>query len=150
MAEQFEFASPGWVAAAQRAAEDGLNAAAAKLGEQSFSLNEVYSNVPTHIPSDHGTVAWWMRYDDGAAETGEGLLDGATLRMTVDWEAMLPFVQALSADPTLPTGLTRQEQRARNVEAGHSMTTEGDVALLSRLEDILSPMHDSVAEITER
>ena len=144
MADKLEFCSPAWVA---WAGEYLCGAAAdADLTGIRVTLNEVFTDAPSHLGADeHGRIGWYLRVADGRIEVSSGIVDDADVRITADYRTMLPLARMVfEGNPD-----NAQAAAAKAAEAAEAglMRREGDPAALAGLGWI-SGLHDALAKRT--
>ena len=96
--KKHEFCSDDWV----KATRDFVITAAqgADLGGIRVSFNEVFTKAPSHIgANDEGLVGWFIRVEDGVIEVGKGILDQADLRITADYNTVVPLARTVGRPP---------------------------------------------------
>lgn len=141
MSERYQMASPQWLAALHAF----MVAARPQLSfPRDFTFCEVYTNVPSPVPSVGGTVAWSARFfrDTNEVEFQLGVPEAADLRLTFDYGHVLPIARfGVDGDPRRQAEMDRMLAAA--VESGHA-TMEG--ALPEFLAG--SPVHDQMVRVT--
>lgn len=132
---KFEFCSAEWVGLARGYIEE--RAQDADLKGLSISFNEVFTDPPAHLdPQETGTVGWYVRTADGRVEVNSGVLPTADLKLTVDYQAVLPAARRLSTDPPLNEVV---QQALTN-----GITREGDESAMKGVT-FMSGIHDFMA-----
>tara|TARA_B100000029_G_C17387325_1_gene892081 strand:+ start:470 stop:895 length:426 start_codon:yes stop_codon:yes gene_type:complete len=97
---KFDFSSEEWVAVAREYLEDQTKDV--DLSGINVSFNEVFSDAPSHLnPDAEGRIGWYMRVADDSLEVKTGILPDPDLRVSCDYETVLPAVRRLSTDPPL-------------------------------------------------
>ena len=130
-----DFCSEEWIAAARaylvRESRD------ADLNGVEVTFNEVFTDPPAHLDPDGASrIGWYLRVADGQVEVGEGVLPHADLRLTVDYETVLPAARWLSSDPPLP--------EATQVALGAAIKREGDAEAMAAVP-WMAGLHDAMA-----
>lgn len=143
MSERYEFASPEWLAAMHAAF-----ATAAQYGvlafNEDFTFSEVYTDVPAHIASANGTVAFTISVSDAgrsvAFEVGEA--DSPDLTLRGRWEDYLPLVRMMAGSEAESQ---REFQRAMtDAMRSGALRVDGDITRFAAGFDI----HDTIARLT--
>lgn len=134
---KLEFCSPAWIAAAREYLL--AQSADADLGGVDVAFNEVFTDPPAHLdPDGTGRIGWYLRVADGAVEVGAGVLPGADLRLTVDYETVLPAARRLSTD-----ALDEAEQTV----LANAIHRDGDPAVMTGVPWMVG-LHDAMAVLT--
>jgi hypothetical protein len=136
---KFEFCSAEWVGYARAYIQE--RAKDADLTGLNVSFNEVFTDPPARLdPEGAGTVGWYVRTVNGHVEVSSGVLSTADLKLTVDYETVLPAARKLSTDPPLDEGT----QQALT----DGITREGDE---SAMKDVtfMAGIHDFMAVRTQ-
>ena len=130
-----EFCSHDWIAVAREFIEQ--QAEGADLTGISVTFNEVFTDPPAHLdPEGRGKIGWYLRIADNQIEVSPGVLTGADVRATVDYQMVLPAARRLSADPPL------DEETQQALAA--SIQREGDDSVLRGLK-WMAGLHDAMA-----
>lgn len=136
---KFEFCSADWVGLAREYIEE--RAQNADLTDLRISFNEVFTDPPAHLdPLETGTVGWYVRTADGQVEVNSGVLPNADLKLTVDYQAVLPAARRLSTDPPLNEAV--QEALTNGI------TREGDESAMKGVT-FMTGIHDFMAVRTQ-
>jgi hypothetical protein len=139
----YEFATPEWLAALHAAF-----ASAAAHGDlksdRDFTLCEVYTDVPSHIPSDNGTIAFTVVISDGgdSVDFERGEAADPDRKVTASYEALLPIARAVAGDDPEAQRAMRDAVAAA-VEAG-DLVAEGE----PRNDNSGTIVHDTIARLT--
>lgn len=139
---KYEFAGPEW-----RAFMHGLISERLSKMEQAkmidWSFCEVFTNAPDHLRSDGQNAVWHCIVRNGTASFGSTELADATMKITADYEAILPLARFDTlGDPE--RALELQTQSKTLMESGR-MTISGDP---SKLDPRLGSLHDPIAKVT--
>ena len=132
---KLEFCSKEWIAAAR----EHLLAASAEAGLEGINVafNEVFTDPPAHLdPDGAGRIGWYLRVANGCLEVSAGILPRADLRLTVDYETVLPAARRLSTDAPLDD--------AAQAALGSAIHREGDPEAVAKL-DWMAGLHDAMA-----
>ena len=132
---KFDFCSPEWIAAAR----EYLLAASAEadLAGLQVAFNEVFTDPPSQLdPQGAGRIGWYLRIAEGRVEVGEGILPEADLRLTVDYETVLPAARHLSTDTPL--------DEATQARLTSAIKREGDAAAMAGVT-WMAGLHDAMA-----
>ena len=108
-------------------------------------LREVHRRAagPRHKPGN--VTGWFIHIEDGAVEVGHGLLAGADLVITADYETVVPLARTVFEGN--PAGAEAAQQAvARATEQG-KMKREGDEGAMANAP-FLAGLHDALARRT--
>ena len=132
---KYDFSSEEWVAVAREYLEGQTKDV--DLSEINVSFNEVFSDAPSHLnPDADGRVGWYIRVTDGYLEVKTGILPDPDLRVSCDYETVLPAVRRLSTDPPLDDAM-RQVLTNSIVRQGNENAT-ADLDWMRGLHDVLA------------
>ena len=132
---KLEFCSKDWIAAAR--AYLLRESTGADLTGIDVTFNEVFTDPPTHLdPDGAGRIGWYLRVADGQVEVGEGVLPRVDLRLTVDYQTVLPAARRLSTDAPMDEAT----QAALTAAIGR----EGDPAAMADVP-WMAGLHDAMA-----
>ena len=136
---KLEFCSKEWIAAAR--AYLLQESTGADLAGVDVTFNEVLTDPPAHLdPHGAGRIGWFLRVADGQVEVGEGVLPRADLRLTVDYQTVLPAARRLSTDAPM--------DEAMQAALASAIGREGDPAVMAGVPWIAG-LHDSMAVLTK-
>lgn len=142
MSERYEAGSPQWLAALHACIAGARRDA---QFSQDFTLCEVYTNVPSSIPSDGGTVAFTATIHRDSTEVEFELreADTADFKLTVDYSHMLPAARLIVDG--VPENQTELEKILfRAVRSGHATIEGSPSEELAKLG-----VHDRIARLTK-
>ncbi len=132
---RYDFASEEWVAIARDYLEEQTRDV--DLSGISVSFNEVFSDAPSHLnPNVEGKIGWYIRVADGSLEVRTGILPDPDLRVSCDYETVLPAVRRLSTDPPLDDAM-RQVLTNSIVREGNENAT-ADLDWMRGLHDVMA------------
>ena len=132
---KLEFCSKEWIAAAR--AYLLRESEGADLTGVGVAFNEVFTDPPAHLdPDGAGRIGWYLRVADGEVEVGEGVLPRADLRLTVDYETVLPAARRLSTDAPM--------DEATQAALIAAIDREGDPAVMA-VVPWMAGLHDVMA-----
>ena len=132
---KFDFSSEEWVAVAREYLEDQTKDV--DLSGINVSFNEVFSDAPSHLnPDAEGRIGWYMRVADDSLEVKTGILPDPDLRVSCDYETVLPAVRRLSTDPPLNEAI-RQVMTNSIVRQGNEDAT-ADLDWMRGLHDVMA------------
>ncbi len=131
---KFEFCSIEWVEAAREYLL--AHAEGADLTDLN-AFNEVFTDAPDHLnPDAGGRIGWYLRVADGRLEVAAGVLPSADLRVTCDYQTVLPAARRLSSDDPLD-----ETSRQALTDA---INGEGDPSVMAGLT-WMAGLHDAMA-----
>ena len=142
--KKHEFCSDDWV----KATRDFVITAAqgADLSGIRVSFNEVFTKAPSHIgANDEGLVGWFIRVEDGVIEVGKGILDQADLRITADYNTVVPLARTVFEGDAGAAAAAQQTMAA--AAADGRFHREGDESAMASLT-FLAGLHDALARMT--
>ena len=132
---KFDFSSEEWVAVAREYLEDQTKDV--DLSGINVSFNEVFSDAPSHLnPDAEGRIGWYMRVADDSLEVKTGILPDPDLRVSCDYETVLPAVRRLSTDPPLNEAI-RQVLNNSIVRQGNENAT-AELDWMRGLHDVMA------------
>ena len=132
---KFDFSSEEWVAVAREYLEDQTKDV--DLSGINVSFNEVFSDAPSHLnPDAEGRIGWYMRVADDSLEVKTGILPDPDLRVSCDYETVLPAVRRLSTDPPLNEAI-RQVMTNSIVRQGNENAT-AELDWMRGLHDVMA------------
>ena len=132
---KFDFSSEEWVAVAREYLEDQTKDV--DLSGINVSFNEVFSDAPSHLnPDAEGRIGWYMRVADDSLEVKTGILPDPDLRVSCDYETVLPAVRRLSTDPPLNEAI-RQVLTNSIVRQGNENAT-AELDWMRGLHDVMA------------
>ena len=132
---KLEFCSKEWIAAAREYLL--REAMRADLTGVEVAFNEVFTDPPAHLdPDGAGRIGWYLRVADGQVEVGEGVLPRADLRLTVDYQTVLPAARRLSTSPPM--------DEAAQAALASAIGREGDPAVMAAVS-WMAGLHDAMA-----
>ena len=132
---RYDFASEEWVAIARDYLEEQTRDV--DLSGISVSFNEVFSDAPSHLNANvEGKIGWYIRVADGSLEVRTGILPDPDLRVSCDYETVLPAVRRLSTDPPLDDAM-RQVLTNSIVREGNENAT-ADLDWMRGLHDVMA------------
>lgn len=136
---KFEFCSAAWIAHARAyLLEQSKDADLAGLD---VTFNEVFTDAPAHLGADaSGRIGWYLRVADGVVDIGAGVLPDADIRVTCDYQTVLPAARWLSTGEPLGEA----EQQALT----NALTREGETSAMERLT-WMAGLHDAMAIRTQ-
>lgn len=142
-----EFASDAWFSLAEAVLTELAKVNREQLQGLQFSLCEVYKNVPAHLPSSNGTIAWTFTIDGGEIEIRRHERKDVDFWVTWDYEAILPIAKMVySADAAV---LAEAESiRAAAEHAGKRQSAGSVEHAPAPIKDVLYQMHNRLAELT--
>ena len=132
---KLEFCSKEWIAAAREYLL--REATSADLTGVEVAFNEVFTDPPAHLdPDGTGRIGWYLRVAEGKVEVGEGVLPRADLRLTVDYQTVLPAARRLSTDAPM--------DEATQAALASAIGREGDPAVMAAVP-WMAGLHDVMA-----
>ena len=132
---KYDFSSEEWVAVAREYLEDQTKDV--DLSGINVSFNEVFSDAPSHLnPDAEGRIGWYMRVADDSLEVKTGILPDPDLRVSCDYETVLPAVRRLSTDPPLNEAI-RQVLTNSIVRQGNENAT-AELDWMRGLHDVMA------------
>ena len=132
---KYDFSSEEWVAVAREYLESQTKDV--DLSGINVSFNEVFSSAPSHLnPDAEGRIGWYMRVTDSNLEVKTGILPDPDLRVSCDYETVLPAVRRLSTDPPLEDAM-RQVLTNSIVRQGNEDAT-ADLDWMRGLHDVMA------------
>ena len=132
---KYDFSSEEWVAVAREYLEGQTKDV--DLSGINVSFNEVFSGAPSHLnPDAEGRIGWYMRVTDSNLEVKTGILPDPDLRVSCDYETVLPAVRRLSTDPPLEDAI-RQVLTNSIVRQGNENAT-ADLDWMRGLHDVMA------------
>ena len=132
---KFVFSCEEWVAVAREYLEDQTKDV--DLSGINVSFNEVFSDAPSHLnPDAEGRIGWYMRVADDSLEVKTGILPDPDLRVSCDYETVLPAVRRLSTDPPLNEAI-RQVMTNSIVRQGNENAT-AELDWMRGLHDVMA------------
>lgn len=135
---KLQFCSPAWIAAARKYLL--AQAADADLGGVEVAFNEVFTDPPAHLdPDGAGRIGWYLRVASAKVDVGAGILPTADLRLTVDYETVLPAARRLSTDAPLDA--------AEQTVLAKAIKRDGDPAVMAGVP-WMAGLHDAMAVLT--
>jgi hypothetical protein len=139
----YEFASPGWTAFMHGM----ITANVARLGAEAdglrWSICEVFTDPPAHLSPSGAPIAWFCRVVGDQVTFGDGEIDDAEMKVTVDYAAVLPLGRYDTAgDPDRAAELARM---SAGLVANGQLTRVGDRAAR---DPRMPNLHDLIARVT--
>ncbi len=132
---KYDFSSEEWVAVAREYLEGQTKDV--DLSGINVSFNEVFSSAPSNLnPDAEGRIGWYMRVTDSNLEVKTGILPDPDLRVSCDYETVLPAVRRLSTDPPLEDAI-RQVLTNSIVRQGNENAT-ADLDWMRGLHDVMA------------
>ena len=132
---KFDFSSEEWVAVTREYQEHQTKDV--DLSGINVSFNEVFSDAPSHLnPDAEGRIGWYMRVADDSLEVKTGILPDPDLRVSCDYETVLPAVRRLSTDPPLNEAI-RQVMTNSIVRQGNENAT-AELDWMRGLHDVMA------------
>ena len=132
---KYDFSSEEWVAVARKYLEGQTKDV--DLSGINVSFNEVFSDAPSHLnPDAEGRIGWFIRVTDSNLEVKTGILPDPDLRVSCDYETVLPAVRRLSTDPPLEDAM-RQVLTNSIVRQGNENAT-ADLDWMRGLHDVMA------------
>ena len=105
------------------------------------TFNEVFTDPPTNLdPEGAGKIGWYVRIADGRVEVDSGVLPSADLKLTVDYQTVLPAARRMSTDEPLAEA---QQQALTD-----AINREGDASVLEGFT-YMEGLHDAMAARTQ-
>jgi hypothetical protein len=142
-----EFCSEAWVAEARRYVREAAAAASADLAGISLTFNEVFTDAPAHLePDDQGRIGWYLRITDGEIEVARGILKGVDVRITADYDWVLPLARTVFADD--PEAAEAAQASFAEGTASGKVRVEGDREAGPSQFPWLAGLHDALARVT--
>ena len=138
-----EFASPGWFTALHAMLHQVVNAAGDLAGAQ-WSMCEVFTNLPSHLPQGRdGSIAWHYFLQDGIIRFGFGERDDVKFRAELDYGVASELaVMRVDGDPEQEKLMERKLPTAVRDGKGRIFGSRDE-----RPEQ-LANFHDAIAAIT--
>ncbi len=143
---KYEFASRPWFAALHAIVCEKARAAAAADPDFSYTICEVFRDVPPQLATaPGGKAAWHARISGSNVEFGLSEIDGADMKAVAEYTSVLPLAQYdTRGDPRRAAELQAMSQAL--VAAGR-LTVSGTTPSASG--GALSTLHDSIARLTK-
>ncbi len=142
--EKFEFCSASWVAVAREYIE--AQCAGHDLTDVRLAFCERFTDAPPEIATEGDNVTgWYVRINDGTVDVGHGVIDGADLTITADYETVLPLARTVFEGNE--TGAAEAQKVVQAATAAGKMSREGDGSAMSRAP-FLAGLHDTLAKRT--
>lgn len=143
MAARHEFGSTGWFDALHQAIERLATAAGPEMSAVTWSVCEVFTDVPAHLAQARdGKAAWHCRIRGREIAFGLGEIDDADLKIIADYATALPLSRTLLADP--------EAQASVNEALGQAMMS-GKMQIHGSLDArpaVFASLHDEMVEVT--
>lgn len=138
---KYEFCSHEWIAQARLYLEGA--AYGQDLSEVRLTFSEVFTDAPLHLhPDSDGRIGWYLRVDENGLEIAEGIPDVADVRITVDYQTILPVTRLVFEGD--PEAMARAGQVVAEAMADGRMQREGDEAVLVQIPWFMG-LHDAMA-----
>ncbi|XOV86357.1 MAG: hypothetical protein ACFHX7_15485 [Pseudomonadota bacterium] len=139
-----EFCSDDWVKATRHYVTTA--ARGADLSGLKVSFNEVFTSAPSHLgANEDGLIGWFIRVEDGAIEVGKGILDQADLRITADYDTVVPLARTVFEGDAKAAAAAQQTIAAATADG--RFRREGDESAMASLT-FLAGLHDALATMT--
>lgn len=142
--EKFELASADWFVFAQQRL-DTLHARYSQLvGDEKFSMCEVYRNVPAHIAEGKDEIAWSFAFHNG--RVGVEFRERTDVDVWISWKyaAIMPIAKAIySDDAKAMADVARLRQTA---EQNGDRLSRGDLSRVPPgIARLLTELHNDLA-----
>jgi hypothetical protein len=139
-----EFLSERWLEEAQTFWRELLPARKAKLGGQSFSVSERFTDAPPHLKQPGDVVSWSLRFDGDKATVARGFDEGADLTVEADYQAALHLAQFVGV--LAPGGPEAMWREATHMSGKDAFRVRGN--LKDAASRLLGLFHDHMARRT--
>lgn len=138
---KYEFCSEAWISRAKRYLEGASQGQ--ELRDVRFTFSEVFTDAPLHLnPDSHGRIGWFMRIDESGLAVAAGIPDSADVRITVDYQTILPVTRLVfEGDPEAMA--TAGQVVAEALKDGR-MQREGDEGGFAKIPWFMG-LHDAMA-----
>jgi hypothetical protein len=146
LGEQFSVATPAWMAAIAQVATRLLSDI--DLGDADFSVVEMFTDVPGHIPSNISDgFAWHICVTGAVLDVGPGPIDSPDLTVILNYSVAETLARLqLAADPAnqaLAQAITKAA-----LESGQMRYIGDNAKVPPALADRLALLHDEMASRT--
>ena len=132
------FASPAWVALLREQLEALLPEMATELAGATFSVCEIYTDVPT-VVNPLSTVAVTWGVSAGALHFSETARDDVSLWVQAEWAGLAPLARTVVAgDPEREAELQREMRSLMRAGQMEARGPRSQPAFMARLHDLVA------------
>lgn len=136
--------SDPWFEAVRAVAADLTRERGHEIGD-AYEVVEVYTDAPEPYADEDGAFVWHIVTSPGTLRVGRGDLPTPNVRLTIDYETVLPLVRTvIAADDA---ARARIAELSRSAQADGRMHVEVDRPRRG-VDPLGSAFHDGVAAVT--
>lgn len=141
---KYQFASTEWVEFAHSYVLE--QSSGNSLDGINIRFSEVFTNAPTDLdPDSEGQIGWYLRIVDNQIEVDRGFLPDPDLRITADYQTVLPLARLVFAGDEEAGAVAQKTVEAAMADG--RMSRSGDDAALAQVP-WLANLHDDLARHT--
>jgi hypothetical protein len=140
LAERVEYASPDWLATAQRF----LEARAGALAVEPFSVARALSDAPPHLAGEGGALGYTLRLSRDAVAVQAGADTSADVVETADYNCALPFAWTARAVGGAEAA-ARARREYRHIAGARAPQTRRHREPPGATAAVLEELHDHLA-----
>ncbi len=139
---KLEFGTTAWIDALGDVFRAAIEGAGESAGSITFSISELYTDVPAHI-SSAGQAGWACRITDGQVAFQHAADPSADIVIESDWATVQPLARiVVDGDPGRQAEI--DGMMAEAIESGR-MRVEGDI---TAFPEAIGTVHDEIARRT--